>query len=62
MKEDSMNKYTPPCPCHYCNDWIDEYDFYRIDILGRSMCLECYAWLQQDRFDAPEDTNIPTIY
>jgi len=52
----------PPCACHYCQDWIDEFDFYRLDFLGREMCLGCYEWIHEDLFDKPDNYGVPKIY
>lgn len=51
-----MNKEQkrPPCPCFYCQEWIEETDYYRLDFLGRSMCLDCYDWIHEDLFDKPD--------
>lgn len=53
---------TPPCACWYCQEWIEEFEMYRLDFLGRAMCLGCYDWIHQDLFDKPEDHGIPRIY
>lgn len=51
MKEEQKR---PPCPCYYCGEWIEDIDYYRIDFLGRLMCLDCYDWIHQDLFDKPD--------
>ena len=51
---DKLNIQTPPCSCHYCQEWIDETDLYRRDFLGRAMCLGCWDWIHEDLFDKPD--------
>jgi hypothetical protein len=58
MKIKEQIKQRPPCACYYCQEWIEETDFYRIDFLDKPMCLECYEWIQEDLFDKPD--NQPT--
>ena len=45
---------TPPCECYYCQEWIDYYELYRLDFLGRVMCLDCYKYIIEDYFDKPD--------
>lgn len=45
---------TPPCACYYCQEWINDDELYRLDFIGRVMCLDCYKYIVEDYFDKPD--------
>ena len=40
---------SPPCPCSWCNDWIEETDFfYRDPFSGKPICIACWDFMPDE--------------
>ena len=43
---ENPKRLVPPCPCAWCNNWIDEFDLFLIDPFSeKPICLECYDFV-----------------
>lgn len=46
-----------PGPCHWCGEWIEEYDLFQRDNFGNIICLECYDFWTKDTKELIEEMS-----